>query len=204
MLKMNFIFKIFIIFLSISLNAQQRRSADYYAQIPEKIENEQEIRIYKGNGITNSGRIFRIFKENKTWKAELIQWFFDKQISLDEFQSVKPMVTKLKASRNFYEIFLNIEARNIGFLPKEESFKYKKEKQEVLFDEEEKDYVIQIISMSVLDGVDYLVKYKSGKRYHEFHYNNPQSYLESTPNIDEYKSLLEILKYIESEFKIKF
>ena len=74
MLKMNFIFKIFIIFLSISLNAQQRRSADYYAQIPEKIENEQEIRIYKGNGITNSGRIFRIFKENKTWKAELIQW----------------------------------------------------------------------------------------------------------------------------------
>lgn len=189
---MNFIFKISIIFLSISLNAQQRRSADYYAQIPEKIENEQEIRI------------FRIFKENKTWKAELIQWFFDKQISLDEFQSVKPMVTKLKASRNFYEIFLNIEARNIGFLPKEESFKYKKEKQEVLFDEEEKDCVIQNISMSVLDGVDYLVKYKSGKRYNEFHYNNPQSYLESTPNIDEYKSLLEILKYIESEFKIKF
>ena len=122
MLKMNFIFKIFIIFLSISLNAQQRRSADYYAQIPEKIENEQEIRIYKGNGITNSGRIFRIFKENKTWKAELIQWFFDKQISLDEFQSVKPMVTKLKASRNFYEIFLNIEARNIGFLPKEAEY----------------------------------------------------------------------------------
>lgn len=39
----------------------------------KKIENEQEIRIYKGNGITNSGRIFRIFKENKTWKAELIQ-----------------------------------------------------------------------------------------------------------------------------------
>ncbi len=58
--------------------------------------------------------------------------------------------------------------------------------------------------MSVLDGVDYLVKYKSGKRYNEFHYNNPKSYLESTPNIDEYKSLLEILKYIESEFKIKF
>ena len=61
MLKMNFIFKIFIIFLSISLNAQQRRSADYYAQIPEKIENEQEIRIYKDFSLTNGGKIFRIY-----------------------------------------------------------------------------------------------------------------------------------------------
>ena len=64
MLKMNFIFKIFIIFLSISLNAQQRRSADYYAQIPEKIENEQEIRIYKDFSLTNGGKIFRIYFKN--------------------------------------------------------------------------------------------------------------------------------------------
>lgn len=197
------LFQIFLIFLSISFNAQQKRSADFYAQIPEKIDNEREIRIYQGNGITNSGKIFRISNENKIWKAELIQWFFDKQISSDEFQSVKPIVTKLKANKNLYEIFLNIEARNIGFLPKEEYFKYKKEKQEVIFDEEEKDYVIQVLSMSVLDGVDYLVKYKNEKRYNEFHYNNPQSYLESIPNIDEYKSLIEILKYIESEFNIK-
>ena len=64
MLKMNFIFKIFIIFLSISLNAQQRRSADYYAQIPEKIENEKEIRIYKDFSLTNVGKVFRIYFKN--------------------------------------------------------------------------------------------------------------------------------------------
>ncbi len=196
-------FQLFIFFISISFYSQQKRNADYYAQIPEKIENEQEIRIYQGNGITNSGKIFRIFKEKNSWKAELIQWFYDKQISSDEYQSVKPIVTKLKSDKNLYEVFLNFEVRNIGFLPKENTFKYKREKQEVVYDEDSNDYVISVISMSIVDGVDYLVKYKNGIRSNEFRYNNPQSYLDNTPNIDEYKSFLEILKYIKSEFKIE-
>ena len=89
MLKMNFIFKIFIIFLSISLNAQQRRSADYYAQIPEKIENEQEIRIYKDFSLTNGGKIFRIYFKNNKCNAELISWFFLKQVQMNTIVKIQ-------------------------------------------------------------------------------------------------------------------
>ena len=122
MLKMNFIFKIFIIFLSISLNAQQRRSADYYAQIPEKIENEQEIRIYKDFSLTNGGKIFRIYFKNNKCNAELISWFFP-QTSSDEYNSENPEVTKFQCSD---KTFMNFEIRNIQYLPKEEYFKYKR------------------------------------------------------------------------------
>lgn len=75
---MKFIFQIFLI--SISMNAQQERSADFYAHIPEKIENAQEIRIYKDRGIINSGSIFRIYNVNSRWKAELIQWFYQRKL----------------------------------------------------------------------------------------------------------------------------
>ena len=121
---MNFIFKISIIFLSISLNAQQRRSADYYAQIPEKIENEQEIRIYKDFSLTNGGKIFRIYFKNNKCNAELISWFFPTQTSSDEYNSENPEVTKFQCSD---KTFMNFEIRNIQYLPKEEYFKYKKE-----------------------------------------------------------------------------
>lgn len=201
---MKILFQILFLFLTISFNAQQRRSADYYAQIPEKIENEKEIRIYKGNGITNSGRIFRIFKENKTWRAELIIWFYPMEISTSEFPSVKPIITSLKSNKSLDVIFVNLQSLNIQFLPKEETFDYKKSKNSVIWDEEEKDWIIKKSVSKIIDGKDYLIKYKSDKVYNEFNYDNPESYLEIYPNIDEYKSLLEILKYIESEFKIKF
>ena len=58
---MKILFQILFLFLTISFNAQQRRSADYYAQIPEKIENEKEIRIYKDFSLTNGGKVFRIY-----------------------------------------------------------------------------------------------------------------------------------------------
>lgn len=172
--------------------------------IPDNIENKREIRIYRGNGITNSGKVFRIyFSENKKWSAELIQWYLPKKISDDEVEVIQPVVAKLKSEVSLEKIFLNLEALNIGFLPKEELFQYKKLKKELVFDEDEKDYVLVAKKISVLDGDDFLVKYKSDKRENEFHYFNPKAYLNKFPGIDEYESFIKILKYVEDNFNIK-
>lgn len=198
---MKILFQILFLFLTISFNAQQRRSADYYAQIPEKIENEQEIRIYKDFSLTNGGKIFRIYFKNNKCNAELISWFFPIQTSSDEYNSENPEVTKFQCSD---KTFMNFEIRNIQYLPKEDYFNYKREKKTVVLNDETKEYDIEISHTEVMDGVGYNVMYRNGNVFNQFFYSNPQTYSEHYPEIDELQNFMEILKYIESEFKIKF
>jgi hypothetical protein len=191
-----------LFFLCFSLSKSQELRK--LINIPDNIENKREIRIYRGNVITNSGKVFRIYlNENKFWNAELIQWYFPKKVSDDEFEVIPPVVTKLKSEVSLEQIFFNLEALNIGFLPKEELFQYKKSKKEVVFDEDEKDYVLVVNKINALDGNDFLVKYKSDKKENEFHYYNPKTYLDNFPGIDEYESFMKILKYVEDNFNIK-
>lgn len=173
------------------------------ANIPFELK-EKEIRIYKGRGITNSGEVFRIYLgEGEKWNAELIQWFIPEKKSEDEVELIPPKISKLKSRVSLEQVFLTFEALNIRFLPKEEFFEYKKSKKEIVFDEDEKDYVIMSHDIGVVDGTDFLVKYKSNKRENEFHYYNPESYLNKYPGIDEYESFMKILKYVEDNFNIK-
>ncbi len=198
---MQFSLKFLFFFLFAILKSQ---NIDSLAKIPSELK-ETEIRIYKDRGITNSGHIFRIYKEDKIWKAELIQWFLPKEISRDEIEWIKPKLTVLKPEKSLEELFLNIKARNIGFLPKEEYFQYKKDVSRVIYDEEEKDWAFETKNaIWVLDGTGYLVKYKSGKQQNEFNYRNPESYLKHYPEIDELNYFVDILKYIRKEFNIAF
>ena len=136
---MQFSLKFLFFFLFAVLKSQ---NVDSLANIPSKLK-ETEIRIYKDRGIYNSGFVFRIYKDNQTWKAELIQWFLPKEVSKDEFEQVKPKLTVLKSEKSLEELFLNIKVRNIGFLPKEEYFQYKKDESRVIYDEEEKDWAFE-------------------------------------------------------------
>jgi len=198
---MRLLFVFSFLFLITFLKSQ---NVDQLAHIPYKLK-EFEIRIYKDRGITNSGHIFRIYKEDKIWKAELIQWFLPKEISKDEFERVKPKLTVLKSEKSLEEIFVNFQARNIKFLPKEESFQYKKTSdRKVIFDEDEKAFLISEKLTGVLDGTGYLVKYQSGKQQNEFDYSNPESNLKHYPEIDELNYFVDILKYIRKEFNIEF
>lgn len=192
-------FQIFFIYIFSICSGQ--KGADSWAKIPEKIQNEKEIRIYKDYSITNGGKIFRIYLQDNKWNAEFIDWNFPLEISSDEFKTIEPRVTKLKAD----EInFMNFEIRNIEFLPDESTFQYKKEKSEIVYDEDFKENVISTSKMMVMDGVSYSVIYKNGKSQNSFNYSNPESYLKNFPEINELKSFVEILTYIETEFKIKF
>lgn len=198
---MQLLLKFLFLFLFAIVKSQ---NVDSLANIPSELK-ESEIRIYKDRGIYNSGNVFRIYQDNKIWKAELIQWFLPKQISRDEFERIKPKLTILKPQKSIEELFLNLIALNIGHLPKEEFFKYKKEKYQVVYDEEERGWLFETTnSIGVLDGTGYLVKFKSGKQKNEFNYNNPESYLKHYPEIDELKSFVDILKFIRKEFNIQF
>lgn len=197
---MKFLFSLFCLILSCVFDCQ---NIDKLAGLSNNY-NEQEIRIYKDRGNTNSGIILRIFEENKVWKAEKIQWFLPKEISYDKFESVKPIKIDLLKDKKLEVIFMNLEALNIGFLPKEEAFEYKKEKKSVIWDEDEKQFSSHISKIAILDGTGYSTIYKSGKNHNEFHYSNPESYLKKFPEVDELTSFVEILKYIRKEFKIDF
>ncbi len=127
-----------------------------------------------------------------------------KKISKDEFEKIPPKLIFLKSQKSLEEIFVNIEAKNIKYLPKEENFQYKKSKNEVVYDYDEKAFLIQTKVSSVLDGTGYLVKYKSGKQVNEFNYSNPETYLKTYPEIDELNSFVDILNDIRKEFDINF
>lgn len=154
----------------------------------------QEIRIYKDRGITNSGFVFRMYKSDSKWKAELIQWFLDKE----------PLSKKLTSSKSLEEIFMNFEALDVLNLPNEDAFQYKKEKKNVVWDEDEKGYLIQTSKVAILDGFSYSLMYNSNEKYNEFTYNNPESYLKRLPEINELKSFEQILKSVRKEFNIEF
>ncbi|WP_373709094.1 hypothetical protein [Kaistella sp.] len=190
-----FLFLFLLFFKGQDINKLSGLSNDYL---------KEEIRIYKDRGITNSGLIFRIYKENKVWNAESIQWFLPTEISSDEFKTVRPNKIDLSFNRNIELIFMNLDALNIGVLPMEDAFQYKKDKKSVVWDDDENQYLLQIKKVEILDGTSYSVIYHSNEKYNEFTYNNPESYLQKFPEIDELSSFVEILKYIRKEFKIDF
>ncbi|WP_407478559.1 hypothetical protein [Elizabethkingia meningoseptica] len=188
----------------LSLLSIKGQRIDKLANIPSKIENKKEIRIYCDKGITNSGEIFRVYQnQDKIWKAELIQWFLPQNISNDEFVLTPPKVIQLESLTPIDKLFLNLEALNIGYLPKEEVFDYKKATRKVVYDKDEKENVIETKTKSVLDGRSFSVHYRSGEKENEFHYSNPSGYLKEYPDINEYESFIKILKYIENNFNIK-
>ena len=62
---MQFSLRFLLIFLFAIVKSQ---NIDSLANIPSELK-ETEIRIYKDTEIYNSGNVFRIYKENKIWKA---------------------------------------------------------------------------------------------------------------------------------------
>lgn len=191
---------LFVIINSFILNAQ---NLDKLTGLSDNYL-KKEIRIYKDRGITNSGVVFRVYKNSKQWNAETIQWFLPKEISSNEIQIISPITKNISADKNIELIFMTLEALNIGQLPMEDAFEYKKEKKSIIWDEDEKGFVMQTSKISILDGNSYSVIYKAGQYYNEFTYNNPESYLQKFPEIDELKSFQKILEYIREQFNLNF
>ena len=196
-------FKFSFLFVIINLFIVNAQNLDKLTGLSDNYL-KKEIRIYKDRGITNSGVVFRVYKNSKQWNAETIQWFLPKEISSNEIQIISPITKNISADKNIELIFMTLEALNIGQLPMEDAFEYKKEKKSIIWDEDEKGFVMQTSKISILDGNSYSVIYKAGQYYNEFTYNNPESYLQKFPEIDELKSFQKILEYIREQFNLNF
>jgi hypothetical protein len=188
---------IIIILLLFSLKARSQ-NIDSLLNLSDTLKNKCELRIYKDKGITNSGFVFILYKnKNDEWKSEYIQWF-EPTLNNEKFRFYKK---ELKYNKNYLELWLTIQTKNIEFLPNESYFQYKKEKK--IIEKERNQYTMSIRKLNIIDGYSYKLKYKNGDIKNEIEYNNPESYLKSNPEIDELFDFVEILRILRSEFNIE-
>jgi hypothetical protein len=187
---------IIIILLLFSLKARSQ-NIDSLLSLSDTLKNKCELRIYKDQGITTTGFVFILSKNEKDeWKSEYIQWY---EPTLNKkFRFYKK---ELKYDKNYLELWLTIQTKNIEFLPNESYFKYKKEKQTI--EKDDGEYFLALHKATIIDGNMYKIKYKNGNIKNEIEYNNPESYLKSNPEIDELFDFVEILRVLRSEFNIE-
>lgn len=65
-------------------------------------------------------------------------------VSKDESKSTPAKVTQLKSKDILEKVFVTLEAMNIGYLPKEDLFRYKMSQSKAVYDKDKKDmYCLQ-------------------------------------------------------------
>jgi hypothetical protein len=55
--------------------------------------------------------------------------------------------------------------------------------------------------LSILDGVQYMISYKTGTLFRTYSYSNPESYLETYPDCKEYAHMKEIVNTFWQHFR---
>lgn len=150
---------------------------------------QMEVRVYKRYSTSNATDILRIYYTKKT--GYVVEGFeyrhpgtFDKVI--------------VSTSSDLEYVYMKLIATNILFLPAEEVFQYKKDTPVVVFDDGK--YAYSITSISVSDGVSYTVHVKNNTKYNYIEYDNPESYLQRYPGIDELEYFVQFLNVIRDEF----
>lgn len=171
-------------------------------EIPDTLEFQKEIRIYKDYSISNTVEIFRMYDEGKNnWIV--FKYFYlknSKQITkIDKIEFPKENMGKLKA-KDANLIWLNLLMSDIEFLPSIEEINYKFKKDSIEF--EDGEYGIVKKKVLVLDGKSYQVYVKNGKIRNNFSFDNPETYLKNHPNVDELISYNQLLSTIKKEFNL--
>lgn len=171
-------------------------------EIPDTLEFQKEIRIYKDYSISNTVEIFRLYDEGKNnWIV--FKYFYlknSKQITkIDKIEFPKENMGKLKA-KDANLIWLNLLMSDIEFLPSIEEINYKFKKDSIEF--EDGEYGIVKKKVLVLDGKSYQVYVKNGKIRNNFYFDNPETYLKNYPNVDELISYNQLLSVIKKEFNL--
>ena len=189
---------ILLIFLSLSSLSfgQDLTQINMDIGLTDSLLNDSEIRVYKGFGNENYTGIFRIFENNKLWKAEYFDHYA--KTSLD---SVITKKMELNSPIGIEKVWLKFLETRIADLPdmKEIDWKLKsapqtqkvKGKTELVWKK-----------IEIVDGESYVVFYRWGDMQRKITYWNPESYLKEYPTVDELIYFKEILALIRSEFKL--
>ncbi|GGF20416.1 hypothetical protein [Flavobacterium limi] len=171
-------------------------------EIPDSLEYEQEIRIYKDYSIANKFEILRMFKDqNKEWVV--YRYWYSKEFKdvtkINVIRFPKENIGKLKP-KNADLIWLKILITNVEFLPDMESIRYKFGTP--FIDSDRGEPAIVNKKILVTDGDAYKVFVRNEKNKNNFSFNNPKTYLKHYPAVDELISYNELLSVINKELNL--
>jgi len=196
-----FLFSIILIF-SLNIEAQEISEINKVLEIPDTLEFEKEIRIYKDYSITNRMEIFRMYDEGKdNWIVYIFSFSkANKTVTkIDQIKFPKENIGELKP-KDANLIWLNLLITNAEFLPNMESVQYKLSTP--FIDSEKEEQVINQKKVLVTDGAGYQVYIKNGKIRNNFSFFNPETYLKYYPTVDELIAYNELLSVIKKEFNL--
>lgn len=190
----------FLLLIPIQIYSQSFEELDSILNFKDIPLKESEIRLYKNYSTSTGLELFRLYRdENDTYQAEFHQTVARK--IADEIE-IKVKKEKLNSLKNMEVIWLGFLNSDVGHLPPFSEIKYKFR--------DDKDLKLEIIDGEityfittppiVMDGVSYYVKFSSKELKNQIVYDNPESYLNLFPNVDELISFREILDLIRKEF----
>lgn len=158
-----------IIFVTAINSAQTVSEINTFIGIPDSLEYNSELRVYKKYSTTNGTEIFRIYNNGKEYKAEFYRYFGMVASCVYESSFTK---TDLKGNLGNERAWMGISVSGIEYLPNWEMFDYKFKMPKIVF--YEGCYSYQTTTMAVSDGVGYNVFYKNGKIINHIEYGNPE------------------------------
>jgi hypothetical protein len=199
---MRFLLFLIILLFSFTIEAQEISEINKVLKIPDVLDYENEIRIYKDYSITNGMEIFRMYNEGKdNWIVCIFSFSkTNKTITkIDQIKFPKENIEKLKP-KDANLIWLNLLITNAEFLPNMESVQYKLSTP--FIDSEKEEKVMIRKKVLVTDGAGYQVYIKNGKIRNNFSFYNPEKYLKYYPTVDELIAYNELLSVIKKEFNL--
>jgi hypothetical protein len=197
---MKFLLLSIILLFSFNIKAQEISEINKVLEIPDTLEFEKEIRIYKDYSITSTMEIFRMHDEGKNnWIVYIFSFSKkDKAITkINQIQFPKENGGKLKP-KDAKLIWLNLLLTNPEFLPDMQSIEYKLNTEYINLENGEP--AINRKKVLATDGAGYQVYIKNGKITNNFSFYNPEIYLKYYPKVDELIAYNELLSVIKKEF----
>lgn len=186
-----------LIFFNGILFAQNIAEINRNLNIPDTLNHSKEIRIYKDFSITNGTEIFRMFYSNNTWKTELYKHYS----YVDEKNKLTVEKMDLNTKQDLELVWLYMLESNVEYLPSIQEISYKL-RGKAEFELYRGKYEVSHSKITMVDGVGYHVLVKNGTKQNEIKFDNPESYLEHYPQVDELNSYVEFLNIIRSTFDI--
>lgn len=199
--------RIIILFLFYTgVSAQNISQINSDLNLPDLLNNDVEVRIYQGFGITNYSSLFRMFKnKSEKWTAEFYE-HFSKVEGSAELRTEK---RSLESKNDMEFVFQNLIRSHILDLPDLSEIRWKlvtrgnvEKVKRIRNGKETEEYELLNNKIGILDGESFKIQIKSRNRNNEFEYSNPYGYLKYYPEIDELIYISEILNTIRNEFGI--
>lgn len=196
---------ILLIFISIQAMGQDSDSLPQGNWIEKQLgivdlqasNNEVDLRIFLGRGITNGGHVVRIVKSSSGWTGTKYDYLLKRKKGQVAEKIAKTTKTELK-SNNWDSLWTKLETLDIMTLPSQDEIKDKLRKE--VTTNRGKGYEVMV----VIDGSSYNLKLKSRDKVVQFSFHEPWTYFQKYPDVEEVRKYSDIISTLEREFQIEF